>query len=528
MTQYETITDDRGRFLFRDVGAGQWHLLAELAGYESGSPGQRRPNGPAGTLLLSDGGTLTDVTIEIFRTSGFITGRVTNDLGEPAVDVLVQALTQHPFLRSDDRPVLTRYWQRTRSDDRGIYRLPVEPGDYAIVVAPEAESAGGQSDDETAIAYPAAAAPVGTAGPSLVHVSAGEVRAGVDIRLDAARPARLSGRLEGPPGVAVAGVPVTLRSRAIDGATLDGKLQAARTTSAADGSFELRGVAPGSYELLVFDGPRTSAGRGNADVVVQDAGRTVEPGTSTRTRIRPATPGPAAWASVPLEVAGRDLDDLAITLARGHSVSGRVVVDAGDSLPPPVVLSRMRISLRANRDLPVSPLARPNEAGAFTTAEYPPGRYLLAVSLPPGWAVSSASAGGSDLTAKPFDLGSMPIDDVILAVTSHLASIGGQVTGVDGALPKDAAVLVFPADFSRRVGFALPPATAKETTVDRDGRFFVADLPAGEYLVAAVDGAGAAAWRHPDFLAHLAPGAIRVSAQPGTAASVSLTVQESR
>ena len=59
-----------------------------------------------------------------------------------------------------------------------------------------------------------------------------------------------------------------------------------------------------------------------------------------------------------------------------------------------------------------------------------------------------------------------------------------------------------------------------------DGRFIFHDLPAGDYLLAALTDADPASWRTVDFLSQLAPLALRVSVREGEAVVQNLAVRE--
>jgi hypothetical protein len=87
----QELTDEQGHFVFTDLPAGTYIVVASMAGYSDGAYGRRRPSGSPQELPLADGGRIGDLKIPIWR-NGAVTGTITDDIGEPAVEVPVQIL----------------------------------------------------------------------------------------------------------------------------------------------------------------------------------------------------------------------------------------------------------------------------------------------------------------------------------------------------------------------------------------------------------------------------------------------------
>ena len=81
-----TTTDVNGNYEFADLPAGRYNLTATKAGYVSLQFGQRRPFEPGRPIELSDAQAVDRVDLVLPR-GGVITGRVTDEYGEPLAQV---------------------------------------------------------------------------------------------------------------------------------------------------------------------------------------------------------------------------------------------------------------------------------------------------------------------------------------------------------------------------------------------------------------------------------------------------------
>src|SRR5262249_17770807 len=135
--------------------------------------------------------------------------------------------------------------------------------------------------------------------------------------------------------------------------------------------------------------------------------------------------GPALWASAEIEVDGRDLSGVTLTLQPAISISGRIVV-AAVGKPAPTDLSNSTVMARppVTRASPAQALqivqsistAKSNADGAFTLTGLTPGKYLLGETLMMGgaaenafasafnWSVKSTVIDGVDVTDQVFEL----------------------------------------------------------------------------------------------------------------------------
>src|SRR5262245_17537275 len=83
-------TGPDGKFEFRNVAPGSYRVAVSRAGFLNSVYGQRGPNGTGSALKLEAGGMLKDIRLTMVAT-GAISGRVTDNSGEPLANVPVRA-----------------------------------------------------------------------------------------------------------------------------------------------------------------------------------------------------------------------------------------------------------------------------------------------------------------------------------------------------------------------------------------------------------------------------------------------------
>ncbi len=129
-----TVTDAQGAFEFRNVEAGSYSLFGSKTGFISSSYGQgdQQRGGGGSPISVRPGQEVTGLNLRLVR-GGVISGVITDEDGEPMVNVNVQALT-----RSYRRGQTTVNQSNGAStDDRGQYRIfNLPPGRYYIHAAP--------------------------------------------------------------------------------------------------------------------------------------------------------------------------------------------------------------------------------------------------------------------------------------------------------------------------------------------------------------------------------------------------------
>lgn len=589
--QRSTVTDDEGRFVFTQLPAGRYTMNASKAGYVTIAYGAKAP-GRAGTpIQLADGQKLEGRPIPMPK-GGVVTGVVLDEYGEPSPGTAVRALRQ--VIRTGEKRLESAGTSTT--DDRGMYRIyGLQPGQYVVTaqprntglgilqtsVAAEIESAlsqmqqqmggrgglgvlagvagqggrGGQlgdllqgmaggrgqqmldqlqqqldPDGQTSVGY----APVffpGTTSPSgatMVEVVVGQERFGVDFQLQLVSTSQVSGTLSGHDGAVPAGAQVTLAP--LD--TLPGLPGATQTVRANQtGGFNFRNVTPGQYRVTARAQIRLPQPGTETEVpAAQMGGRGGGRGGRGQN-----VPTEILWAQSEVTVDGRDVNDVALQLQQGMTITGRVVFD-GTRLLPPADLTRVRVTLTSvgtqDGEFGGVPPATVDASGRFTITGVPPGRYSLRGSAPAGtggpgvgqggalaaggagsWQLQSSLAGGRETLDFPLEIGpNMNVGDAVITFADRTTELSGLLQDAQGVATSDYSIVIFPTDPRYWVPQARRIQSVRPGT---DGRYTVRNLPPGDYGLAAVTDVEPGEWFDPAFLRELLAASMRITLNDG-------------
>lgn len=270
-----------------------------------------------------------------------------------------------------------------------------------------------------------------------------------------------------------------------------------RVAQVGDGAFLFRGVPPGDYVVHTVGA-----------IEFHD----VAAGLSVIAGLQGLAQAPREFGMAFTTVTGDEVDSVFIQTTVGTSISGRVLVkDSPTELPPPGV---RLVAVPADPDLAPAQIRRTAlvdaNAGFVMTSLFGPLRFALQ-DPPPGWGLDAVQIGSVNAADDPVTFGgpeTSPINATVV-LRQGGAEISGHVTGAGRA---GALVVVFAAD--RRHWHALS-RYFEVTTSDDEGRFVVRGLPAGDYLVAALESESlnlnTDEWQDPNVLAGLVPFAGRVS-----------------
>lgn len=492
-------TDAGGRFSLFGLRAGQYLVEADRSGYATRQYGQSRAGQPGRPIALA-----ADETIEIelvLARGSVVTGVVVDEHGEPLQGVRMRALR---LQYSAGRMTAVPAGADRRTDDRGHYRVSnLLPGTYVIAATID----GTLSPSRSGAAY----APMYFPGtPALA--------AALPIVLDADAVADLV-------YTPTAGARVTGRARDGDGPLVSGRVRLVE--SRRSGIVSLEPVTAPVQPDGTFTFPNVPAGEYVLQVLGDGPGRTGLFGVQT------------------VSVAEGDSVDLTVRTSHGTTLEGRITLDGVPEPPSCVVSIRDGATISAPCEgeepaarlgLRLVPVALDDRARAD-----PPGTfvvsgntfYLTGLFGPTAFALERASdewylkslvVRGSDIADTGFDFGASggTVSEVEIVFSRNGAAVEGRLT--DGSAPtSDYSVVVFPAyrdqwmPRSRRMKF---------TRARGDGSFRLAALPAGDYLVAAVDRLDGTAdggdWQNPDVLEQLAPRAERLSLSEGQSRTLTL------
>jgi hypothetical protein len=127
------------------------------------------------------------------------------------------------------------------------------------------------------------------------------------------------------------------------------------------------------------------------------------------------------------------------------------------------------------------------------------------------WFPTSVTVGGRETLDGPLEV-KAPIDDMTFVFTDRPSEITGTLQDASGRPATDYFIVVFStnraywAPLSRRVMQARPGS---------DGRYFLRNLPAGEYFIAALTDLAPGETNDPAFLAQLGATAAKITVVDG-------------
>ncbi len=475
-------TNSDGRYEVRDLPAGDYSLKAERTGYLTLAYGQRRPGEAGRPLQVGEGRTVKAIDFALPRL-GVISGRIVDEIGEPIAKVSVWAMQfgRHRGVRRLIPFVVLEECcfpgGHAMTDESGQYSLVLPPGEF-MVMGQSRETWPLESDPMQVFSYPASFYP-GVIEPTQaqrIKLAVGQEVGSIDFALVPARTARVSGTVVNAAGTPVANEPVALWQEIMG--PQGGEEFAPNTAETAfDGRFSVNNVQTGDYLL-----------------VARSAGAPGQPAQEARQMI---------------QVAGADIDGLVIVTGSGGIVQGQVASDDGTPVP-----GIDRLSVRA-RPLAwvarLSTLASPAPVNADGTFELKglSGPVVLTVrTLTGDWTLKAVDLKGRDLADDPIEvLHGQTVSGVRVVLTNRPTHLSGGLLDEMQA-PVDGTVVVFPEDTSR---WREESRTIRAARPDQRGEFYIKGLPAGKYLIAAVDHVQEGQWYDPEFLADLRSRAVAVS-----------------
>lgn len=506
-----SVTDDAGRFTFRNLPAGRYVVAASKAAYLPTAFGVTKPMRagapPSGTAInLTEGQRLTDLALRITRGS-VVAGTVRGPDGRPVRNASVSLAYATRASLTGDSTLIFLSGGSVNTDTRGEYRIfGVPPGEYVASVRILTFAAGLQGAEleattdtdlrrvtepsapstSTTPAQPAANASrrptygyatvfyPGTtvlSAATPIALGAGDERSGIDFLLQLVPQSRISGVVTGLDGRPAENVAIRLSTAAPSSA---GPFVTSTTLgSGPQGQFVMRGVAAGDYVIEVRPGGSGRAGQ-------------------------PAITG---WARVPVSVApGVDME-VNIALQRGRTVTGQISMDAPAAGPPPD-FTRARLSLMNRDGLATSSTITAD--GQFTFTSLVPEAYRFLVSMPaaPGSAplfLKSATIGGRDALDALADV-SEDVKNASVVMTDKMAEVSGAILDGAGHPAPEYVIIIFPAD---KALWSWQSRRIQQQRPAHDGKFTFRNLPAGEYVLGAVTDVEQNQWYEPAFLSQL-------------------------
>jgi hypothetical protein len=438
-------TNEEGRYEFTKLGAGSYRVSAtpemSSARYVSSSLGT--PGMPFGKpFQLSDGQKLEVPEIRLLR-GGVLAGRVVDEFGEPVAYVRV-----NPLMRIGSREPHRVGPSMNGTDDLGRFRLfGLRAGEYFLVADPQTFGPPGETGVRHLQTYLPSSLTLAEATP--IRLRAGEELGDLEIRLASGRTFTVSGSImtsTGQPFSMRRGQAMFLEPSA--GGGMSGRGLDLRE----DGTFEVRGVKPGTYTIEVRPEMR------HPDDEI---------------------PSGAEFASAAVTVGDEDVKGVMIVTQPGATVSGEVTfVEPRTEPSHPLHVSAVPISSRAMFVPPVRTPVAPD--GTFTLRGLARPVYIR-VSPPPGYRLASVVFDGQDITDTPMEFKPGTTGKLTVTLTLRASELSGEVNDSKGPVASS-FVFVFGED---RALWTPSATTTKWVQSDDKGKYALRGLRPGRYLVVA-------------------------------------------
>jgi len=200
------------------------------------------------------------------------------------------------------------------------------------------------------------------------------------------------------------------------------------------------------------------------------------------------------WGELPIDVAGRDMDDLVLPLRRPVSLSGRIAWAPGS---PASTSALFLESARGLRSLGMPSVLFP-QGPNFTIDGLMGGDYILRVR---SGTVESVMWEGRDYAERPLPTSAgRDLTGVVVTLSSATSTTIGTVSDGGEPLKSPAAVIAYPVEQDAWTDYGFNPARLSSVFTAADGRFRLEGLPPGEYFFLAVPAGQERAWLDPAFL----------------------------
>jgi hypothetical protein len=446
-------SDDKGQFAFRNVNPGRYILRAERTGFAALAYGAKPISRTPTLLVLSAGQQVKGLLFKLVPNAP-LSGRVLDSEGEPIEGVTVTAL-RSGYERGE------RHWFSRGSaltNDLGEFRIAsLEAGNYIVAAAPGFTLKGElETSDKPEMGHVTTyyAGATEAEGATPVRVEAGGETRVADIRMLRVPMVRVSGKLAGD----WEGKQVRLRLVPKGGGPPEMLAEKTANVQLAGGSFELKGVASGSYLLSAM----------SSDFLT-------------------------LLGAQPVQVGDQNIEGLLLQVRPGSELSGVLTVE-GRSSPN---LEKVGVFLRPRGSVVSSVLGGyADERGKFTLKGLSADRYLVEVREvnygPERFYVKSVRFGGQDVTEEGLDLTGGATGSLQITLSLEVAQVDGVVQDSDSKPVSGATVVLVPD--SRRYSLY------KQEQTDQYGAFSLKGITPGNYKLLAWEDIEAGAYQDPEFL----------------------------
>lgn len=468
---YTAISGPDGTFRIENVLPGRYRLFVERTGLLDTDKSHQRSEGRV--LALSAGQELKNVNVHL-EAAAVLHGRVSDEDGDPLPNAEVTVLRQ-TFVSGH------RHWEQAgaeRTNDLGEYRVANLPaGSVYVSVSPPPdfksliEAGGAGADTHNSVNVSPSTSYQTTYYPGTTDRSQA-----TPLQLHPGDEFPINFSLTPTPSLSIQGSVVNLPPRSSATIMLqsrDFRLVLNGAEMHKDGSFVIRDVSPGNYEI-----------------VASVDGSTVP-----------------MMARQPLQVGSSNVEGLRLSPQPGGSVRGHLRVEGKNGTPVRSDFDRTFLLLESTEDDDdegllgagkFTNLAHVAPDGSFAWGDVPPGNYYVQIVRDAGanddWFMKTSLAGGHDVNDSGINVngGTVGLD---LVASTNGGMVEGVITDHQGQPVANAVVVAVP-----EVRMRARVDRYRKTQSDQNGRFQLQGLRPGDYTVFAWESVDGEEYYNPDFL----------------------------
>lgn len=471
------VTDEEGRFVFENILPGNYSLEAEHQGLMESKYSEDA--GASVELRIIAGQNLSDLKIKLMPPAA-ISGRIRDEDGDPWTHANINIFRS--VWEGGKRQL--QGFSSAEVNDAGDFRAEhLPPGRYYVSAEPDAywekRNRVASAPQLQTTWYPSS---LDSSSATPVVLLPGQELTGAEIRLRRSSVYRIRGKVSGLQGIPVLPGPsqwMTPRlavssTPGVGGNSKGGLLK-------PDGSFEVEGVAPGTWQIRIEQGVLTSLmALGVATVQIDD----------------------------------HDVEGASLTAHAPHLLKGVVRIDGADEALP----AGLSLWLESSDGLAWDKTTTPRKDGSFDFENVPAGRYRVDVrSVASGQYYVKRLRYGASESETEFSIISADADALGVTLGAHGALVSGMVRrdgAVGSATPQVVLLPDTPDAGLRRYNTHLG-------RLDQSGAFAVKEpVRPGEYTLYAFEGVPDGAWTDSEFIKEIEGKGVRVKVAEGDAKTI--------